>query len=120
MQSIAIYPHSAYPTVNRKIEVVGKNEDYESESVTLLCRIRHTDQEGERIKALAPIEKDLILLKATDESIVDPQTGALLPINTPGGVGQYTWLKTAIEAGANPFILIEGAVLEAASMGRFD
>ena len=124
IQRIEISPSPGYPDVVRKIAVIGKNEDYKYCSVTLICQIEHYDQTGKRLNAFAAIERDPFLLIADDSSRVNPETGALVfkdaNGNYPAGsIGQYTWLKAAVENGANPFAITTGAVLEADSLGRF-
>jgi len=125
VQRILITPSPGYPDVVRKIAVVGKNEDYKNGSVTLICEIEHYDKDGNRLHAFAAIERDPFLLVADDSSFVDPQTGRLVFKGSngqypAGSVGQYTWLKLAVESGANPFTISEGAVLEASLLGRFN
>jgi hypothetical protein len=125
IQRIEISPFPGYPDVARKIAVVGKNEDYKSGSVTLICQIEHYDQNNNRLNAFAAIERDSFLLVADDSSKINPQTGALVfPDETghypAGSVGQYTWLKAAVESGVNPFDISHGAVLEASALGRFN
>lgn len=110
-------------SVCRKIAIVGKNEDYQRKTVTLICAVEHYNMEGIRMRAFAPLERDPFLLVASNESKVNPETGALVfPIDgvyPAGAVGQYDWLKAAVEAGANPFAIIASAVLEADLLGRF-
>jgi len=125
VQRILITPSPGYPDVVRKIAVVGKNEDYKNGSVTLICEIEHYDKDGNRLRAFAAIERDPFLLVADDSSFVDPKTGKLVFKGSngqypAGSVGQYTWLKLAVETGANPFTISEGAVLEASLLGRFN
>ena len=125
VQRILITPSPGYPDVVRKIAVVGKNEDYKNGSVTLICEIEHYDKDGNRLRAFSAIERDPFLLVADDSSFVDPQTGKLVFKDNKGqypagSVGQYTWLKLAVESGANPFTISEGAVLEASLLGRFN
>ena len=118
---------SAFPDasgIQRKIAILGRNEDYQNRTVTLICGIEHYDQDGDRLRVFAAIERDPFLLVASDTSFVDPQTGALVfsdfEGNYPqGSIGQYSWLKAAVESGANPFSIAEAAVLEADSLGRF-
>ena len=124
IQRIEISPSPGYPDVVRKMVVAGRNEDYLSKTVTLICRIEHYDQNSKRLNAFATIERDPFLLIADDSSRVNPQTGALVfkdeNGNYPAGsIGQYTWLQAAIESGANPFDIATGAVIEADSLGRF-
>ena len=124
IQRVQISPSPGYPDVVRKIAIVGKNEDYKNETVTLICSVEHYDQSGNRLNAFASIEKDSFLLVAKDESKVNPATGALVfpddKGNYPAGaIGQYTWLKMAVENGANPFDIAAGAVIEADSLKRF-
>ena len=124
LQRIAI---SAFPDasgIQRKIAILGRNEDYQNRTVTLICGIEHYDQTGNRLKVFAAIERDPFLLVASDTSFVDPQTGALVFADQTGSypagsVSQYSWLKTAVENGANPFAIAQAAVLEADSLGRF-
>ncbi len=125
LQRIEIQPSSGYKDVVRKIAIVGKNEDYVNRSVTLICAVEHYDKDGKRLKAFASIERDPFLLQATDTSYVNPQTGALVFPNAKGeypagSMGQYSFLKMAVEGGMNPFAITAGAVLEAAALGRFD
>ncbi|MDQ6479814.1 hypothetical protein [Dyadobacter sp. LHD-138] len=125
IQRIDISPFPGYPDVARKIAVVGKNEDYKNGSVTLICQIEHYDQVGKRLNVFAAIERDPFLLVADDTSMVNSATGALVFKDEnghypAGSVGQYTWLKLAVESGANPFTISEGAVLEASALGRFN
>lgn len=124
LQRIPISASEAYPGVVRKIAIVGKNEDYEQRTVTLICKIEHTDADGRRLNAFATLERDPFLLVASDSSLVHPQTGALVfpdeSGNFPkGSIGQYTWLKAAVENGVNPFDITAGAVLEADTLKRF-
>ena len=125
LQRVDISSSPGYPEVLRKIAVIGKNEDYKSKSVTLICAIEHYDQHGTRLKAFQTIERDPFLLVADNTSFVDPATGALVfPGENgeyPEGVtGQYSWLKLAVESGANPFDISARAVLEADAYGRFN
>lgn len=125
IQRVEIAPSPGYPDVVRKIAVIGKNEDYQNGSVTLICSIEHYDLAGNRLKAFAAIEKDPFLLVADNSSQVNPATGQLVfPDNTgnypAGSMGQYDWLKMAVESGANPFTISEGAVMEASLLGRFN
>jgi hypothetical protein len=125
LQRIQISSSPGYPQVTRKIAVVGKNEDYQSGTVTLICNIEHYDAAGKRLKAFQSIERDPFLLVASDTSMVNPQTGALVFPNSlgeypAGSMGQYSWLKMAVENGANPFDISAGAVLEADGYGRFN
>lgn len=125
VQRILIAPSPGYPDVVRKIAVVGKNEDYKYRSVTLICQIEHYDKDGHRLNAFAAIERDPFLLVADDSSMVDPATGALVfkdaTGNYPAGsMGQYSWLKAAVESGVNPFDISQGAVVEASVLGRFN
>lgn len=124
IQRIEISPSPGYPDVVRKIIIAGRNEDYVNETVTLICRIEHYDQHNNRLNAFAALERDSFLLVADDTSMVNAQTGALVfpDVNgnyPEGSIGQYTWLRTAVEGGMNPFAIAEGAVLEADSYGRF-
>lgn len=124
LQRINISASPGYPDVVRKIAVIGKNEDYKGKSVTLICSIEHYDQDNNRLKAFQSLERDNFLLVADNTSFVNPGTGALVFPDgdgqyPDGSVGQYTWLKAAVEAGANPFTISQGAVLEADSFGRF-
>lgn len=123
IQRIEISPSPGYPDVVRKILIAGRNEDYITKTVTLICRIEHYDQHNNRLNAFAAIERDSFLLVADDTSMVNAQ-GALVFAdgqgNFPeGSVGQYTWLHLAVGGGMNPFAIAEGAVLEADSYGRF-
>ena len=125
IQRIQITPSPGYPDVVRKIAVVGKNEDYKNGSVSLICEIEHYDSTGYRLKAFAAIEKEPFILIADNSSLVNPQTGQLVFKDgkgnyPPGSMGQYDWLKLAVESGANPFTISEGAVLEASALGRFN
>lgn len=121
IQRIIISSSVGYPDVIRKIAIIGKNEDYARQSVTLICSIEHYAPDGvTRLGAFKAIEKDPFLLVADNTSIVNPDTGALILGGEPLGVGQYTWLKQAVENGANPFVLSEAAVLEADGYGRFN
>lgn len=125
LQRIDISASPGYPDVVRKIAVLGKNEDYLNKSVTLICRVEHYDVHGFRLKAFAPIERDPYLLIASDTSYVNPETGALVFPDEhgsypPGSMGQYSWLKLAVESGANPFTISQGAVMEADSLSRFN
>ena len=124
LQRVPISSSPGYPDVVRKIAVIGKNEDYKGKTVTLICAIEHYDQEENRLKAFAAIERDAFLLVASDTSFVNPATGALVFPGADGqypagAMGQYTWLKMAVENGANPFEITAGAVLEADAYGRF-
>ena len=125
VQRIEISPSPGYPDVVRKIAVVGKNEDYKYGSVTLICQIEHYDKDGNRLNAFAAIERDPFLLVADNNSLVNPATGALVFKDETGNypaesMGQYSWLKAAVESGINPFDISHGAVLEASALGRFN
>lgn len=125
LQRINISASPGYPDVVRKIAVTGKNEDYKYRTVTLICAIEHYDKNGNRLKAFTAIERDSFLLVASDTSFVNPQTGALVHPDATGNIpagamGQYSWLKMAVENGANPFEITTGAVLEADGYGRFN
>lgn len=125
IQRVEIAPSPGYPDVVRKIAVTGKNEDYKNGSVTLICEIEHYDPTGYRLRAFAAIEREPFLLVADNSSMVNPQTGQLVFKDSKGkypagSVGQYDWLKMAVESGANPFTISEGAVLEASALGRFN
>lgn len=125
LQRIEISSSPGYPQVVRKVAVTGKNEDYRKGAVTLICEIEHYDQSGTRLKAFAALEREPFLLIADNTSFVDPQTGALVFKDEQGqypqgAMGQYTWLKLAVENGANPFVITQAAVLEADSLKRFN
>lgn len=125
LQRIGISPSPGYPDVVRKIVVIGRNEDYQNQSVTLICMIEHYDENDYRLNAFRAIERDPFLLMADNTSKVNPETGALVfpdqAGNYPeGSVGQYDWLKAAVENGANPFTIATGAVMEADSLKRFN
>lgn len=125
LQRIAISSSPGYPEVDRKIAIIGRNEDYAGKTVTLICKIEHYSQDDQRLNAFAALERDPFYLIADDSSKVNPETGALVFPDPEtgqypaGSIGQYTWLKGAVEAGANPFTITEGAVLEADSYLRF-
>ena len=126
LQRFDIAASTGYPDVARKVAIIGRNEDYVGQRVTLLTKVEHYDAEGKRLNAFAPLEINPILLVADNTSYVNPETGALVFADAvtgqyeQGSVGQYDWLKSAVEAGANPFDIASGAVLEAVSLGRFD
>lgn len=125
LQRIGISSSPGYPDVVRQIVVVGRNEDYKSESVTLICMIEHFDGSGHRLNSFRAIEREPFLLMADNSSKVNPESGALVfpdqAGNYPeGSVGQYDWLKAAVENGANPFSIATGAVMEADSLKRFN
>lgn len=125
LQRIGISSSPGYPDVVREIVVVGRNEDYQSESVTLICMIEHFDGLGHRLNSFRAIERDPFLLMADNSSKVNPETGALVfpdQVGTypEGSVGQYDWLKAAVENGANPFTIATGAVMEADALKRFN
>ena len=125
LQKIAISSSPGYPDVARKIAVAGRNEDYKSQTVTLICFVEHYDAQGYRLNAFQCIERDPFLLVADNSSKVNPETGALVfPDETgnypEGSIGQYDWLKLAVENGANPFVIAAGAVMEADSLKRFN
>ncbi len=124
LQRIEISSSPGYPDVVRKIAILGKNEDYKAKTVTLICGIEHYDQAGNRLKAFQSIERDSFLLVASDTSYVNPGTGALVFPGEDGqypagSMGQYSFLKYAVENGANPFTITAGAVMEADAYGRF-
>lgn len=124
LQRIPISASPGYPDVVRKIAIVGKNEDYEQRTVTLICKIEHYDAESRRLNAFVSLERDHFLLVASDTSKVASATGALVFPDESGSfpqdsVGQYTWLKSAVENGVNPFDIAAGAVLEADALKRF-
>jgi hypothetical protein len=125
IQRIEISSSAGYPDVKRKIAIIGRNEDYKNGSVTLICQVEHYDQNSNRLKAFAAIERDPFLLVADDTSMVNPLTGQLVFKDAngnypPDAVGQYTWLKLAVELnGVNPFIIATEAVREADELGRF-
>ena len=124
IQLIEISAFPGYENIHRKIAIVGKNEDYVNSTVTLLCEVRHYDPDGNRLLNMKGFESETILLVASDASKVDPETGALVfpdpKGNYPtGSMGQYSWLKMAVEAGANPFAITAGAVMEADKLKRF-
>jgi hypothetical protein len=56
LQRVPISSSPGYPDVVRKIAVIGKNEDYQGRTVTLICAIEHYDQDDNRLKAFAAIE----------------------------------------------------------------
>ncbi|GGM81798.1 hypothetical protein GCM10010967_11940 [Dyadobacter beijingensis] len=125
LQRIAISSSPGYPDVVRQIVVVGRNEDYQNESVTLICMIEHFDGTGYRLNSFRAIEREPFLLMADNSSKVNPENGALVfpdqSGNYPeGSVGQYDWLKAAVENGANPFTIATGAVMEADALKRFN
>lgn len=122
LQRINISPLPGFPAISRKIAVVGKNEDYQNRTVTLVCRVEHYDASGNRLNTFKVLEEKPFLLVATDTSYVNPESGALVLSagpDTPGVVPQYTFLKNAMASGANILSLIEYAVTEADSLGRF-
>ncbi|PWJ49590.1 hypothetical protein CLV98_1463 [Dyadobacter jejuensis] len=124
LQRVVISSSPGYPQVVRKIVVVGKNEDYRNESVTLICMIEHYDQNDNRLQAFKAIEVNPFLLIADNSSYVNSETGGLVFKDSQGqypagSVPQYDWLRQAVENGANPFHIAQGAIIEADSLGRF-
>ena len=125
LQRIEIGPAPWFPDVVRKVVVTGKNEDYSNRTVTLICQLEYYDKENRRLLAFAKLEGNAILLTATDTSWVNPATGALVfpdenGQHPEGSMPQYSFLEYAIQNGMNPFTIAEGAVMEAAALGRFD
>lgn len=122
LQRIDISPLPGFTAIARKIAITGKNEDYQNRTVTLVCRIEHYDASGNRLNTFKALEEKPFLLVATDSSYVNAETGALVPDagpNTPEVIPQYTFLKNAMASGADMFSLMESAVLEADTLGRF-
>lgn len=125
LQRIQISASPGYPDVVRTIAIVGRNEDYLNQVVTLICAMEHADQDGNRLKAFGALEKEHFLLVADNTSKVNPSTGTLVFPDPEtgeypaGSMGQYDFLKMAIENGANPFTITEAAVLEADNLKRF-
>jgi len=125
LQRITIGAAPWFPDVVRKVVVTGKNEDYAARTVTLICQVEYYDQDGRRILAFAKLEGNAVLLTASDTSWVNPATGALVFVDAngqhpEGSMPQYAFLEYAIQNGMNPFTIAEGAVREAAALGRFD
>lgn len=124
LQKINISALPGFPAISRKMAVIGKNEDYENRTVTLVLKPEHYDASGNRLNAFKALEEKPFLLVATDTSYVNPESGALVfpdgSGNMPhGSIPQYTFLKNAMENGANIMALIEYAVTEADNLGRF-
>ncbi len=125
LQTISISDFPNLPEIKRKVVIIGRNEDYENKRVTLLCRVEHYNQANERIHNLRAIERDPYLLVATSDTLVNPNTGAILLPDGEGNypqdsMSEYDFLKAAIDAGANHNVLVEGAVLQADSFNRFN
>jgi hypothetical protein len=129
MNELQTFDISHFPgiaEIARKALVIGRNEDYENRKVTLLVRVEHYTLAGARINSMTAIERTPFLLIASDESFVNPQTGALVfpdPVTgqyPAGSISEYAFLKAAVDDGVNPNTLVQGAILQADALGRFN
>lgn len=124
MTRVLIRPAASYPDVVRKIVIAGRNEDLIAGTISLICLIEHYDQQGARLHAFRAIERDAFVLVASDDVKVDAETGVPLAIGEDGhmpsgGVGQYTWIRQAIEGGSSAYDLAITAVLQGDQAGIF-